>query len=267
MRLYLLKTLLFGVTLSPCTQTTIPPVYEITGQIPLPNGYSRTTAQAGSFSEWLRKVKLKPGNTVYLYNGVPKQNQNAQFAVLDISVDKKNLQQCADATIRLYAEYLYGLKEYAKISFKATDGTTMDYQSWREGYRFVLRQNRLQKVKTASASDKRESFDQYLEVVFSYAGTLSLSRDLKRVNNITDIKPGDVFVEGGSPGHAVIVMDIASNAAGEKIFMLAQSYMPAQDIHILKNPQNGTAWYSTDFGSHLYTPEWVFKRNTLYSWK
>lgn len=269
MRHYLLKTLLSGIIFPPCSPSAIPisPVYEITGQIPLPDGYSRTPARTGSFSEWLRQIKLKPDNTVYLYNGVAKQNQTAQFAVLDISVDKKNLQQCADAAIRLYAEYLYSLKAYAKISFKATDGTTMDYSSWREGYRFDLRQTRLQKVKTASASLTRESFDQYLETVFSYAGTLSLSRDLKRVNDTVDIKPGDMFVEGGSPGHAVIVIDVASNAAGEKIFMLAQSYMPAQDIHVLKNPENGTAWYSTDFGSLLRTPEWIFKKNTLYSWK
>lgn len=233
----------------------------------MPDGYTRTIAQKDSFAEWLRQVKLKSDKTVYLYNGVPKQNQNAQFAVLDISVDKKNLQQCADAAIRLYAEYLYGLKQYSNISFKATDGTTIDYQSWREGYRFILRKSRLQKIKTASASDTRNSFDQYLETVFSYAGTLSLSRDLKRVDSLSNIKPGDLLIEGGSPGHAVIVMDVAQNTKGEKIFMLAQSYMPAQDIHVLKNPQNGTAWYSTNTGNYLQTPEWIFKRNSLYSWR
>ena len=266
MRRYFLTPLIIGVTLPQCSQTTTLPAYTTTGQIPLPNGYTRITAQTGSFPEWLRQVKLKSNNTVFLYNGIPKRNQDAHLAILDISVDKKNLQQCADAAIRLYAEYLYGLKQYGKISFKATDGTIMDYQSWREGYRFVLRRNRLQKQKTAPALDTRKSFDQYLETVFSYAGTLSLSRELKKVNDIADIKAGDLFIEGGSPGHAVIVMDVAQNAAGEKIFMLAQSYMPAQDIHILKNPQNGTAWYSTNFGSQLCTPEWVFERNTLRCW-
>lgn len=267
MRRYFLTTLIIGVVLPQCGQTTHLPIYTTIGQIPLPKGYTRITTQAGSFTEWLRQIKLKPGNTVYLYNGIPKQNQAAHLAILDISVDKKNLQQCADAAIRLYAEYLYGLEQYGKISFKATDGTTMDYQSWREGYRFVLRQSRLQKQKTAAASDTRKSFDQYLETVFSYAGTLSLSKELKKVNDIADIKAGDVFIEGGSPGHAVIVIDVAQNAAGEKIFMVAQSYMPAQDIHILKNPQNGTAWYTTDFGSQLRTPEWIFERNTLHRWK
>lgn len=35
-----------------------------------------------------------------MYNVAEKQNQQAQFAVLDISVGNKNLQQCADAVMR-----------------------------------------------------------------------------------------------------------------------------------------------------------------------
>ena len=34
----------------------------------------------------------------------------------------------------------------------------------------------------------------------------------------------------------MIVADVAFNKKGEKIFILAQGYMPAQDIHIVKNP-------------------------------
>jgi hypothetical protein len=267
MRRILFNTLIIGVILPQCSQTVISNTYEATGQIPLPEGYSRISAQPGYYPEWLRQVKLKKDNTVYLYNGVPKGNQRAQFAVLDISVDKKNLQQCADAAIRLYAEYLYQHKQYAKISFNATDGTRMDYPSWREGYRFVLKQHRLQKQKLSGPSETRADFDRYLETVFSYAGTLSLSKELKKVPDHNRIRAGDMFVEGGSPGHAVIVMDVAENASGKKVFMLAQSYMPAQDIHVLKNPLTGSAWYELDFGNYLRTPEWVFGKDTLYSWE
>jgi hypothetical protein len=267
MRCNFLKALLPGILSIHCSQASFAPGYQTTGQIPPPAGYVRTVDPSGSYPAWLRQSKLKRDHTVYLYNGAAKQNQDAQYAVLDISVDRKNLQQCADAAIRLYAEYLYGQEQYDRISFNATDGTTMDYRSWRNGYRFVLNKSRLLKVKTAHASDTRKSFDQYLETVFSYAGTLSLSKELKKVKVLADIKPGDMFVEGGSPGHAVIVMDVAINAAGEKSFMLAQSYMPAQDIHVLKNPADNSPWYKLDFGNRLYTPEWVFAKNTLYSWE
>lgn len=148
--------------------------------LPLPAGYSRLPQKEGSFGTWLRKIALKKDNTVYLYNGSKKGNQSAQFAVLDISVGKKDLQQCADAVMRLYAEYLYANRELSRIAFKATDGTVMDYAGWAKGDRFVLRNGRLKRSRIATAAENKAVFGQYLEFVFSYAGTLSLSRELDR---------------------------------------------------------------------------------------
>lgn len=104
-----------------------------------------------------------------------------------------------------------------------------------------------------------------MDLVFNYAGSLSLSQELKPVD-VKDIRVGDVFIKGGSPGHAVTVVDVAVNSkTGEKIFLIAQSYMPAQNIHVLKNfgnPDN-SPWYSVNFGAHLKTPEWTFERGQL----
>ncbi|MBI5916420.1 MAG: hypothetical protein HY842_13670, partial [Bacteroidetes bacterium] len=51
----------------------------------------------------------------------------------------------------------------------------------------------------------------------------------------------------------------------EKVFMLAQSYMPAQEIHVLVNPNDAelSPWYGADFGEELFTPEWTFNREML----
>lgn len=229
-----------------------------------PAGYTRIHQPATAFGSWLRKVPLKADNTVYLYNGQQKVNQSAQFAVLDVTVGDKDLQQCADAVMRLYAEYLYSQKRYARIAFHATDGTLMDYHSWMEGNRFVIRQGKLKKQRMAAACDSRACFESYLQTVFAYAGTLSLSKELQPLSSVMDIRPGDVFIKGGSPGHAVIVMDVAVNGVGEKMFLLAQSYMPAQDIHILKNPAGThSPWYSTRQADVLVTPEWTFESGSL----
>jgi hypothetical protein len=86
------------------------------------------------------------------------------------------------------------------------------------------------------------------------------------VTNIHDIKAGDVFIRGGTPGHAVIVLDVAINReSGKKIFLLAQSYMPAQEIHILNNPnrEDLSPWYEEDFGDELITPQYTFTNNEL----
>src|SRR5437867_4432670 len=58
-----------------------------------PAGYHRSAQPAGSFGEWLRMIRLKKDRKVYLYNGRLKSNQDAQFAVLDIPVGNKDLQQ------------------------------------------------------------------------------------------------------------------------------------------------------------------------------
>jgi hypothetical protein len=78
-----------------------------------------------------------------------------------------------------------------------------------------------------------------------------------------------VFIKGGFPGHAVLVADMVENRqTGEKRFLLLQSYMPAQDIHVLKNPksEDGTPWYTTAIGDQLVTPEWVFPKTALKRW-
>ncbi len=58
---------------------------------------------------------------------------------------------------------------------------------------------------------------------------------------------------------------MAVDKNGNKIFMLAQSYMPAQDIHILINPNNKktSPWYSTQKLEQLITPEWTFTKDAI----
>ncbi|HMO61761.1 MAG TPA: DUF4846 domain-containing protein [Ferruginibacter sp.] len=219
--------------------------YAAVKNIPLPKGYTRLHTDTTAFAYWLRQAGLKKDKTVYLYNGQPKTNQHAQFAVLNISIGDKNLQQCADAVMRLRAEYLYQHKRYSEISFTDYGGTVYTY----------------------SPPYNRQRFTQYLYKVFGSCGTASLARQLRQ-KNIQLVEPGDVLIRGGFPGHAALVMDVAINAAGKRIFLLAQSYMPAQDIHILVNPANDTLspWYAVSDDRYIQTPEYIFEKTELKCW-
>ena len=243
--------------------------FETVGTIPCPQGFNRVNVVAGSFGEWLRKLRLKKDKKVYLYNGSLKQNQSAQFAVLDIPVGKEDLQQCADAVMRLKAEFLFSQKSYNDIQFKATDGSNLSFKKWEQGTRYKLVGNKLTEYNSTTAyTNKRAELEGFLKVVFSYCGTLSLAAQLNPVPDFDDIQPGDVFVKGGSPGHAMIVIDAAMNDAGKKVFMLAQSYMPAQDIHVVKNPANKSLspWYEVNGDEAVVTPEWKFYTTQLKRW-
>lgn len=145
--------------------------------------------------------------------------------------------KCADAVIRLRGEYLYKYQPQHDISFNFTNGFPALWNKWKEGYRIQVSGNRCNWVKSSKADDSYEQFRKYLLDVFMYAGTLSLDKELP-TKNIMDLAIGDVFIQGGSPGHAVIVVDMAVNEGGKKVYLLAQSYMPAQDTQVLTNPMD-----------------------------
>jgi hypothetical protein len=219
-----------------------------------------------SFGNWLRNIPLKPGKPeVRLYNGQRKVNQNAHHAVVDIDVSKKDLQQCADAVMRLRGEYLFSVQDFERIHFNFTNGFRFDYPTWRKGGRVKVSGSQVNWVNQQRIDTTHSSFRDFMEIAFTYCGTASLSKEVKKIP-MAELQAGDMFIKGGSPGHAVIVMDVAQDVrTGRKIFLLAQSYMPAQDIHILKNPNNDrlSPWYPADFSGLLVTPEWTFTQEEL----
>lgn len=232
-----------------------------------PVGYKRIVADDNSFSNYLRKLKLKPaGAKVKYYDGDIKES-DVYDAVVDMDISNRDLQQCADAIMRLRGEYFYSQKKYDQISFSLTNGFKMDYSEWMKGNRLIVNGNQTVWRKKAEPSNTYTDFRNYMEIVFTYASTRSLSKSLLS-KNINDINIGDVFVRGGSPGHAVIVVDVAENNKGKKVFLLAQSYMPAQETQILKNENDEklSPWYSANIVGELYTPEWTFDVEELKTW-
>lgn len=240
--------------------------------IPLPPGYERLKVAASSFGEWLRKLPLRANNTIYLYNHQPKSDQSDHYAVIDISTGNEDLQQCADAIMRLRAEYFYSRHEYSSIHFPAGNKTIFNFGEFVKGERYFLHDGTLGKhyINNISECSSHECLMQFLRWVFIYCGTYTVDEQTRPVDNLNDIMPGDVFVKAGSPGHAMIVADIAiEKSTGKKIFLLAQGFMPAQDMHIVKNKENSTLspWYSVeDIKDKIYTPGFIFDKIALKKW-
>lgn len=211
--------------------------------IALPDGFSRVK-NIDSFGLCLRNFQLKKNNTVYLYNGQPAKYQSNHIAVLDLSTGNKDLQQCADCIMRLIAEYYFYKNEFDKIAFKGSDGKIFSFKEYADAHK---------------KNYSHELLLKFMELVFSYCGTYTVAAISKPIN-IQDIMPGDILVHAGSPGHAMIVMDVAENKKGERIFLLAQGFMPAQDMHIVINPiaETFTPWYFAQNNANITTPGWTF---------
>jgi hypothetical protein len=172
-----------------------------------PAGFQRALAEPGTFGDYLQNFPVKEdGTKVLLFDGREKYRQDVHAAILDIDVGKRDLQQCADAIMRLRAEHLYHASRFADIHFNFTNGFRADYQKWRAGQRIQVKGNKVEWVNRGTASESYADFRKYLTMVFSYAGTLSLAKELQP-QELSEIAIGDVLIQGGSPGHAIVVMD------------------------------------------------------------
>jgi hypothetical protein len=233
----------------------------IEARFPAPAGYARTEAPAGSFAAYLRRLPLKAhGAEVKLFDGRVKPDHGVYAAVVDLPIGRRDLHQCADAIIRLRAEYLFSRQRYDEIRFHFDNGFLAEYRRWRRGERIEVRGGDVRWERLAEAGDDARSRWRFLETVFAYAGTASLSRELQNAA-ASELEIGDIFIQPGHPGHAVIVVDAAERRDDEsKVFLLAQSYMPAQEIQVLRNPDDSrlSPWYAAAFGAVLRTPQWTF---------
>ena len=230
----------------------------------VPAGYSRKNYAEKSFGKYLQDLPLKPAGTLTKYFNGDIKNNKVAAAVIEMSVGNRDLQQCADAIMRLRAEWLFSEKRFNDISFNLTNGFNMKYSEWKKGKRLNSACNGW--TAGGTASETHDDFMNYMKKIFTYAGTLSLSKELK-TKNIANLEAGDVFIKGGSPGHAVIVVDMAEGSEG-KVFLLAQSFMPAQDIEILKNLNNAgmSPWFKASEMDILDTPEYDFDWSQLKTW-
>ena len=227
-----------------------------------PPGHLRIAAPAGAFGSWLRALPLRPsGAPILLHTGQPRGTQSGAAAIVDIDVGRADLQQCADAIIRLRAEYLRASGRQHALAFRFTNGERYAYADYLQGRRPTPRGNTITWVSARASDDTRAAFRAWLDIVFTYAGTISLARELARVDDPTWIEPGDVLIQPGSPGHAIVAVDVAERE-GRRVALFAQSFMPAQSIHVLRGPLAG-AWYPIARDAPIDTPDWRFVATDL----
>ena len=238
----------------------------ITTRIKAPSGFDIDSTEAESYAHYLQSLPLRPkGSKIRYFDGRTKSYFTEFEAVIDLPIGTKDLHQCADAVMRLRADYLWHSGQYEKIHFNFTNGMRVDYEQWMAGNRIKVNVNKTEWYQAKEASNTHLDYWQYLEQIWMYAGTLSLEKELKS-RSINNVQIGDIFIQGGSPGHAITIVNKATNNdTGEQLILLAQSYMPAQELHILKTPNNTylSPWYSIKNLQQLVTPEWTFDVSDL----
>lgn len=258
-------------TATPVPEPTPYPVNKegttIEERFPVPEGYERIAVAEGSFADFLRKFPLKPyGSPAYTFEGVANQDADV-VGVFNQSITPRDLQQCADAIMRLWAEYLYAKGEYDKIVFDlyTTPVFKCDFDTWAKGKRIKVEDgNKIVWVDSTAQEDySYENFRKYLDIVHVYANTASLQQQMSNVL-LNQLTIGDVFIMTAqqmskSYGHAAIIVDMAVHKeTGEKIFIVAEGNMPATETYIVVNDDEMMGvWHKLNENNEFVKKDWT----------
>lgn len=207
-------------------------------RIKTPNGYYRDSAATG-FTAYARNLKvLRDKSVLKRYDGTDWGRQTWHAAILDFDTGNKDLQQCADACIRLHAEYLWNADQKNKLVYEFTSGDKLAWKDYAAGLRPRVNGNNVSFYECSIWDNSYHSFRNYLNCVYMYAGSISVNHQFRHLRPNEEIQPGDVIVRPGSPGHAVMVVDVCQNRSDKKLYLIAQGYTPAVQIHIVNNTGN-----------------------------
>lgn len=189
-------------------------------------------------------ISLRFGSKIINYDKSDYFWQQGHIGILEIPVPENGLQQCADALIRVRSEYLWEHDRKNEIVFNFTSGHYCSWKKYAEGFRPKVNGNKVTFHKIAKANYSKKNFYNYLNLIYTYSGTLSLFSELKSIDD-SNLKLGDMLIKGGSPGHIAMICDEVINDKGEKLFLLFQGNTPAQSVHLVKNLENSglSPWY------------------------
>jgi hypothetical protein len=224
------------------------PVDTLDQRISPPPGFSRVPLAPESFGAFLRTLPLAAkGTPVKSYRGdeIRADGHPNVAAVVAIDVGKADLQQCADAIVRLHAEWRWS-RGHRDQAYRTASGQKLEFQRYASGQRVRVDGNKIALVQSAKRADPtHELFRTWLDDVFGWTNTGALARDGERVA-LGSLRPGDFFVLTGVPfGHTVLVLDMAKDAAGRRAVLLGQSFVPAQNVHVIR-PEPSSAWFVLD---------------------
>jgi hypothetical protein len=195
--------------------------------IPAPPGCVRQHYPAGSYSNWMQRLPLKPAPVILDYQGRTVNNgaYNTWKVVRLPLLFRSDLEQCADFAMRFWAEYHKGTGILDHLYL-------FDYGGHKSPF-----------------SRSGKTYPQFLKWAFANTNSSSLKKGCRPIS-ADQMAPGDMFIqnERGGIGHVSVAVDACKSAQGTMLFLVGYSFMPAQEFHIEKaKSEYGTdGWFTVE---------------------
>lgn len=238
-------------------------------RFPPPQGFRRVQAAVGSFADWLRFLPVLPEGTPVKTAAreilLPADHPSLA-AVIALQPQTPKTLTASNVLVRLRAEYLWAVDRADQAAFHFASGHLSPWREWAEGYRPTVRGREVSLSKGAPADSSRANFCGYLEGVFKYGNFDSLWHDTDKATDAA-VEGGDVFLRRGRTGHAVMVLDVATDPQGHVDVLLGQGGSPPQTFHVLRG-KDGSPWFPLSRTAPIDVgPKGQFQLTDLRHWK
>lgn len=228
---YILRLILFSliIPINSFAQKSVKTIFNP------PKGYTICNYDKGSYADFVQSLPIKEDKNIKAASGSNISNSLYNiWGVVDMPLlFKSDIEQCADYSMRIWAEY-------HKQSNKLNALYLFDYSGNRVYF-----------------NKQKKDYKSFLQHAFAYSNSSSIKRGCKTVPQ-TELQPGDMFVqnETGGIGHVSVIVNVCKDQKGNKLYLIGYSFMPAQEFHIEK-AQAGygiEGWFTLD-GYNKYLDE------------
>ena len=240
MRKYLNFHVLYFIVVIPFI-TDLTHSQTVIGEIsPPPNDYKRIEIEKNSFAEYLRNLPLKEkGSDVINYRGdVFKSGSDTSVAfIVNMDIMGRRLEQCMDILVRLYAEYLWSVKQIDSLILPLPGGYWLQWRDWQSGLRPFFKGIKMKMQKSIQHGNPEQIYQSYLNTIYNESHTQQFFHAYQSVPR-ENVQIGDIIIKKGTKGHAVMIVDLAKNKEGELAALIGNGDTPACQLFLLNYKVN-----------------------------
>ncbi len=195
-------------------------------EITTPENCTRIVFPNGSYAHWLQELPLKSNKKINSWDNsiVWAKFIYRIFYVVDKPLYfKEDLEQCADFSMRFWADYHKDSQNLDSLYLFTYNGEKKYF------------------------NPNKKSFKKFLRFHMAYSNSYSVKKGAKKISS-DNLIPGDMFVQNldGGIGHVSVILDVAKSEENERVYLVGYSYMPAQEFHIekAKSKYGKSGWFT-----------------------